>query len=112
MSVANDCAYCRTVHHGLARKAGLSSDTVRATLESGRVNDDAKLNALRDFTVSLVRHRGRAPGSDVETFLRAGYSKAQVFDVVMGVALKTFTNYCNHLASVEPNAEFVAMCEV
>jgi hypothetical protein len=27
----------------------------------------------------------------------------------MGVALKTLTNYCNHVAGAQPNAEFVAM---
>ena len=29
--------------------------------------------------------------------------------LVMGIALKTLTNYCNHLVSAEPNEEFLAM---
>jgi uncharacterized peroxidase-related enzyme len=111
VSVANDCTYCRTVHVGLGRRAGLSREAVTATLESRRL-EDPKLNALRDLTVALVQSRGRATEAQVEAFLRAGFSKAQVLEVVMGVALKTFTNYCNHLAGVVPNPEFVAMCEL
>jgi len=34
----------------------------------------------------------------MQSFLDAGYSKAQAFEVVLGIALKTMTNYCNHLA--------------
>jgi uncharacterized peroxidase-related enzyme len=111
VSVANDCAYCRTVHVGLGRRAGLSSGAVTATLES-RPLEEARLSALRDLTVALVQSRGRVSDAQVDAFLRAGFSKAQVLEVVMGVALKTFTNYCNHLASVAPNAEFVAMCKL
>lgn len=36
---------------------------------------------------------------------------AKIFEVVMGIGLKTMTNYCNHLASAEPNAEFTRMAE-
>jgi|CXWL01.1.fsa_nt_gi uncharacterized peroxidase-related enzyme len=111
VSVANDCAYCRTVHIGLGSRAGLSRVAVTATLES-RPLQDPRLNALRDLTVALVQSRGRVSDAQVEAFLGAGFSKAQVLEVVMGVALKTFTNYCNHLASVSPNPELVAMCEI
>lgn len=39
-------------------------------------------------------------------------ARAQVFECVLGVALKTLTNFCNHLAHAEPNPEFVAMAHL
>ncbi len=72
---------------------------------------DTKLNALRDFTKAMVEERGRLQEQQVRRFLEAGYTKAQVFEVVIGVALKTLTNYSNHLAGTRPNPEFVAMAE-
>ena len=47
----------------------------------------------------------------MRAFLATGYTKAQVFEVVMGVAMKTLTNYSNHLAGAVPNPEFIAMAE-
>ena len=108
VSVLNGCEYCRTAHSGLARAAGIDRETLRATLALERLSD-RKLDALKDFTRRLVEERGWAGEQAVRDFLSVGYTKAQVFEVVMGVALKTFTNYCNHLAGAIPNAEFVAM---
>ncbi|MBI5718724.1 MAG: carboxymuconolactone decarboxylase family protein [Burkholderiales bacterium] len=109
-SVSNDCNYCRTVHVGLGRQAGIDAATINATLDAGPL-ESRKLNALRDLTAALVEQRGRVDEEKIHAFLSAGYTKAQVFEVVMGVAQKTFTNYCNHLAGVEPNVEFVAMAK-
>lgn len=59
----------------------------------------------------VVEESGRVKEDDVRTFLAHGFTKVQVFEVILGVALKTLTNYCNHLAGAVPNAEFVAMAE-
>lgn len=109
-SVSNNCGYCRTVHLGLGRQAGIDAGTCNATIEAQPL-EDQRLNALRELTSALVEQRGRVDQKKIDAFLAAGYTKAQVFEVVMGVALKTFTNYCNHIADVEPNAEFVAMAK-
>lgn len=104
----NECSYCTTVHTGLGRKAGLDRATVKCVAAQEPLAD-ARLEALRSFTRSVVEDRGRVAEEEVTAFLGAGFTRAQVFEVVMGVALKTFTNYCNHLAGAEPNPEFVAM---
>lgn len=108
VATLNGCSYCRTVHTGMGRVAGIDKETLQA-VTGLTVLRDVKLNTLRDFTRRLVEERGWLQEADVEPFLQAGYTKAQVFEVVMGVALKTFTNYCNHLAGAEPNPEFITM---
>ncbi len=110
VSALNGCSYCKTVHTALGRKAELDADALRATVAMEPLADP-KLNALRDFTHKVVEERGWAAESDVRAFLAAGYTKAQVFEVVMGIALKTLTNYSNHLAGATPNAEFTAMAQ-
>lgn len=108
VSALNDCNYCRTVHTALG-KSVLFSDSQISEIVSFKVIDNLKLNTLRDFTKSLVEEKGRLSHKQVQEFLDAGYTRAQVFEVIMGVALKTMTNYSNHLAGAEPNEEFLSM---
>lgn len=110
-SVVNGCDYCKTVHTALGRKAGIDDKTLKALLALAPISD-AKLTALRDFTKAMVEERGRVHEQRVRQFLDAGYTTAQVFEVIMGVALKTLTNYSNHLTDTQPNPEFVAMAEL
>ena len=58
----------------------------------------AKLEALRSFTIQMVRERGNATDAQVQTFLAAGYSHRSVLDVILGIAQKTMSNYINHVA--------------
>lgn len=109
-SVVNGCDYCKTAHTALGRKAGIEGKTLKALLALAPLSD-TKLNALRDFTQAMVEERGRIHEQRLRQFLDAGYTKAQVFEVVLGVALKTLTNYSNHLTNTRPNPEFVAMAE-
>ena len=73
--------------------------------------EDIRWNALRDFTHSLVEEKGWLNEEKVRSFFNAGFTRTQVFEVIMGVALKTMTNYSNHLAGADPNAEFTSMAE-
>lgn len=108
VSLLNNCNYCKTVHTALARKAGIDDMTLKAALALEPL-PDAKLNTLRDFTRAVVEEKGWVKKDKVQKFLDAGYTKAQVFEVVMGIAMKTLTNYSNHLADAQPNPEFIAM---
>ena len=45
---------------------------------------------------------------EVSDFLDAGYSKAQLIDVLLGVGMKTFNNYVDHVARTPLNDEFRA----
>ena len=110
VSALNGCGYCKTVHTALGRMAEIDSKTLKATIAFEPL-PDRKLNALRDFTRKVMEEKGWVKENDVQEFLAAGYTKAQVFEVVMGVAMKTLTNYSNHLAGAEPNPQFVAMAE-
>lgn len=108
VSTLNGCSYCKTVHTALGNKAEVDAETLKAVIELAPLADK-KLNALRNFTHKLVEEKGWVNEKGVQEFLDAGYSRAQVFEVVLGIAMKTMTNYSNHLAGAEPNPEFVNM---
>ncbi len=110
ISSLNDCSYCKTVHTALGKKEQIDDDTIQKIIASQTIKD-SKLNVLREFTQALVEEKGWVEDKKVQAFLNAGYTQAQVFEVIMGVALKTMTNYSNHLAGADPNAEFISMAE-
>jgi len=45
----------------------------------------------------MVAKRGLPDSSDVDAFLAAGYSERQILEVVLAIAVKTLSNYTNHL---------------
>ena len=96
-SMANGCHYCVAAHTAGLKMAGLADDQIGA-LRSESPLADPKLEALRVFTSAVVQHRGHVSDADLQTFLAAGYERAQVFEVLLGVAMKTLSNYSNHIA--------------
>lgn len=106
-SVENACHYCVAAHTTVTQGQKLDQ-TVIAQVRAGGPIADAKLEALRSFTTKIVRERGWASDADVQDFLAAGYSKANVLEVVLGVGLKTISNYVNHIAETPLDAAFQA----
>ncbi len=60
------------------------------------------------FTPSrLVEKRGRPSEEDVvAAFLGAGYNRAQILEVIVGIAFKTLSNFTNHLADTPIDKQF------
>jgi uncharacterized peroxidase-related enzyme len=106
VSAVHGCEYCVAGHTYLARAAELSEPAI-AALRVGSPIPDARLQALRAFAESVVRLRGAVGDDGVATFLRAGYSRAQVLEVVLIIATKTISNYVNHIAHT-PKESFMS----
>lgn len=105
VSFENGCDYCMAAHSAVAKGAGASDDVV-AALRAGTTLPDSKLETLHRFTRSVVRERGWVPDTEIRRLLDAGYSKATVLEVLLGVALKTLSNYTNHIARTEVDEAF------
>ncbi|GAA0672148.1 carboxymuconolactone decarboxylase family protein [Kitasatospora atroaurantiaca] len=96
-SVENDCAYCVAAHSTMALRSGLPQETVDALREAKPLPDTA-LEAARRLTRSMVTNRGWVSDEEVDAFLAAGYTERHVLDIVLGVGMKTLSNYTNHVA--------------
>lgn len=95
-NVFHGCEYCTAGHTYLGRAAGVPED-VLAALRNGTPVPDARLQALRVFTEAVLQRRGFAGDAAVDAFIAAGFTKAQVLEVVTVIATKTISNYTNHL---------------
>ena len=102
ISVENKCDFCRAAHTWTSKGAKVG-DTDIAALRKGEDPSDAKLAAIARFARHLVRERGFASADEVDAFIGAGFERHQVLEVVLGVTMKTLSNYTNHLGDTPIN---------
>ena len=107
VSYLNQCDYCMTAHSAVAKMVGLPNGEISA-LRDGEPLSDAKLEALSTFTGILVEKRGRPSEEEVAAFLGAGYTRAQILEVIVGIAFKTLSNFTNHLADTPIDKQFAS----
>ena len=92
-------------HTAIAKSEKVDSDVIEA-IRNGTVIADARLESLRSFTRSLVANRGWVESDEVDEFLAAGFTKENVFDVLVGISHKVLSNYSNHIATTPVDAPF------
>ncbi len=93
----NECDYCMAAHSAIASMQKVPADVIQAIRNDQPIADDT-LEALRTFAATVVEKRGWLSDDDIVAFRSAGYSQAQVLEVVLAVSLKTLSNYANHVA--------------
>ena len=103
----NECTYCVAAHSVIASMQKVPTDVIEAVRNDQPIAD-TKLEALRAFATAVVDKRGWLADGDVSAFLDAGYSKAQILDVVLAVSLKTLSNYANHITETPLDAAFAS----
>lgn len=106
-SYVNECHYCMAVHSTVGKMQKIDESIIEA-LRNGEPIKDEKLEALRKFTQTVVEKRGWINEENVNAFLSAGYSKAQLLEVIVGVTQKTLSNYINHIAQTPLDTAFEA----
>ena len=99
ISVVNGCTYCVPVYSGLSAETGIDQEVIDAVRDGGPIND-GRLSVLRDFAAAVVEKRGRVKEAELDAFLAAGFTKAQVLEVIIAAAFKLISNYTNHIADI------------
>ncbi|MBU5615801.1 carboxymuconolactone decarboxylase family protein [Psychrobacter sp. TAE2020] len=105
INVEHACHYCVPAHTGIAKSMKVDDDITTALRDETSL-PTARLEALRDFTLSVIRNRGEVDETAVQAFLQAGYTKRQVLEVILGAAQKVMSNYTNHLANTPIDQPF------
>ncbi|MGH6641588.1 carboxymuconolactone decarboxylase family protein [Hypericibacter sp.] len=96
----NGCSYCLSAHTYLGKNlARLDDAEIAANRDGG--SKDPKADAALKFAAKVVRNRGHVSEDDVRTVKAAGYDDAQVIEIVLHVALNTWTNYINEVAKTD-----------
>ena len=99
------CDYCMAAHSMTGRMAGLPDSAVDA-MRNDEALLDHRLEALRQFINTMLEKRGWVDASHLEAFLAAGFNEQQILDVILGIGLKTLSNYTNHIAQTPVDTAF------
>ena len=96
----NGCGYCTSAHAFIGKNLAGLTDAEIAANRNGGSTDDRAAAAVR-FAVKVVEARGQVTDADVAAIRLAGYTDAEVIEIVLHVALNTLTNYVNEVAETE-----------
>lgn len=106
ISQHNGCHYCTAAHSMLADKVSGVPGPVLAAIRTNQTLPDPKLQALYAFTQELVSTGGKPSQKIGDAFLAAGYSDILALQIVLAAAIKTLSNYTNHLCKTELDDKF------
>lgn len=106
ISIANECGYCTAAHSYLADNVSKTPEEVTQAIRQGKEIGDKKLKALHDFTKIMNESRGNPTPEQAKAFLEAGYSEKQILAIILAQAVKTISNYSNHIFHTEVDEAF------
>jgi uncharacterized peroxidase-related enzyme len=99
MAGFNQCDYCAAAHTFLGKKAGVSAVELTDNLR-GRSADEKTGAALR-FVTAVAEVRGQVDDEDLRRVREAGFSEAEIVEMIAHVGVNLFTNYFNNVAHTE-----------
>ncbi|SON52102.1 conserved protein of unknown function [Vibrio tapetis subsp. tapetis] len=105
INVEHECGYCVPAHTGIAHMMKVNPALTEA-LRNREAMPTAKLQALHDTTLAMVRNRGNLTEVELDKFYSVGYGQRQVLEIVLGLAQKVMSNYTNHLAETPVDKVF------
>ena len=105
INVANECHYCVPAHTAIGHMMKIDNNLLEA-LRNNEPLPNAKLQALKDMTLTIRDNRGVVSDDQMQAFKDAGYGEQQVLEIILGLAQKTISNYTNHFAKTPVDEAF------
>ena len=96
----NGCDYCLSAHSYLGLNLAKISPEEIALNRKG-ASSDAKADAVVRFAAKVAQGRGNVADEDLEAVRKAGYSDAQIIEIVAIVGENYLTNLFNNVARTE-----------
>jgi uncharacterized peroxidase-related enzyme len=103
----NGSKYCLQAHSVTGRNAGLTGEEIQSARRAAA--PEARADQMLRFTQSMVLQRGELSDEDLGALRKAGFSDAEVIEIVANIALNVFTNYLNILSKTE--VDFPALAD-
>jgi uncharacterized peroxidase-related enzyme len=100
VSEINGCLYCLSAHQYVGKNLAKLDDAELSANRAGSSNEP-KAAAAVQFAAKVARERGHVSDGDIRALKAAGYDEAQLIEIVLRIALHTFTNYLNVIAETE-----------
>lgn len=96
----NGCDYCLSAHTYLGLNLARIDEAEIARNRQGE-SSDAKAQAAVGFAAKVAKLRGQVGDADLRTVREAGYSDAEIIEIVAVVAENVFTNFINNVAETD-----------
>ncbi len=97
---SNGCDYCLSAHSYLGTNLA-KLDAAEIARNRAGASSDPKAEAALRFALRVVETRGRVSNDDLAELRRAGFSEAQLVEIIGLVAVNVFTNYLNNVAETD-----------
>lgn len=94
------CDYCLSAHSYLGTHLAKLDDAEMAANRQGHSNDP-RADAALVFARKVAEMRGKVADADIAAVRMAGFSDAQVVEIVVNVALNVLTNMVNNVAQTD-----------
>lgn len=100
VAAINGCDYCMSAHTYLATNlAKLPADEIARNRAGG--SGEPKADAAVRFAAKVARERGHVSDAELSQVRLAGWSDAQIVEIVAVVAENVFTNFLNEVAKTD-----------
>lgn len=103
----NSCQYCLSAHTALGANAGLTGDEMAANRAGS--SQDAKAAVAVKLARSLVEHKGEITTAELSEARDAGYSDAEIVEIITHVGLNLLTNILGKASRVEIDFPKIAL---
>ncbi|PYC76883.1 alkylhydroperoxidase [Streptomyces tateyamensis] len=109
MTVAtrNECHLCVAMHTDLLHRLGAAPELIEA-LRDGRALPDARLQAVRQFTLEVLATTGAASPEALAAFQAAGFTTRNALEVVLGIGTYTMSTLANRLTGAPVDERLAA----
>lgn len=108
ISAENNCTYCMGAHSFLADMISKVPVNVTDAIRDNTEIPHEKLRALSTFTSIMINKRGNPSLENVAQFFKEGYTEHHILSIILAIAVKTISNYTNHVFNTELDTPFKA----
>lgn len=92
VSEVNQCYYCLSAHTAIGKMNGFSDEQI-IDIRKSEIGFDEKYSALAQYVKSSVVNRSKPTQEALENLFEAGYSEANLVDIIMVIGDKMISNF-------------------
>jgi len=99
VSQVNDCKYCVPAHTAVGKMVGFTDQQI-LEIRKAQISFDSRYDALARFVKETAITRGRPSENASDALFNAGYTQANVIDIMMIIGDKIISNYLHNFTKI------------
>lgn len=99
VSQVNECEYCQAAHTAVGKMQGFTPEEI-LEIRRAEISFNPKFDALAKFVKETTLKRGKPSPEAKEKLFAAGYTEANLVDIVMVIGDKIISNYLHGITEI------------